>query len=440
VVGKAVHVAEREERPLALARAEIVGKAIRGRLELEVDAALKRKSSSEGKLAGALRAVGPLSPQLRSTMADAAEVMVRRKSFNRELYAGCVRALAEVRDPRAARIITNALGAEDAGGTPALGAACMIKDNTLSPILSKVAASRQSHLAFAAETARVARGESNGSHLLGIAPMIKEAHRIALCLELFVPLTRSEPVPLAIAPALAVLRQAERHLGRWLVLGEIAVKAGDSQPLQEATERSTQGPQSSRAAWSLVAWALADTVSRTQGKALPPAPTTRPTVELVARLSDRPSADRDPSFLFRMAKEKATAARPMLEALAKNGSARGALSDANSIRAAMYLARDHGREDLRNAIATLAKAGRPDELRGLAAAAMWDLSMHDDALAVADELAVSKHVTNVAWAALVRAASQRTAPPISGARPKSEERMPLLTETSFRWVQSGWLE
>ncbi|MBV8489897.1 MAG: hypothetical protein JO199_05140, partial [Candidatus Eremiobacteraeota bacterium] len=36
-----------------------------------------------------------------------------------------------------------------------------------------------------------------------------------------------------------------------------------------------------------------------------------------ARLSDRPSADRDPTFLFRMAEAHAIVARPMLEALAK---------------------------------------------------------------------------------------------------------------------------
>jgi hypothetical protein len=419
-----------EERALPLARADVVGKAIRGRLESEVEAALKRRSMSEPKLAGALRALGPLSPQLRATMADAAEVMARRRSFSRELYGGCMRALADVRDPRAAEIAKNALVCDDAGGTATLGAACQLDDGSLGPILSKIAASRQSHLAFAAETARVARKESNGAHLLAIAPMIKEAHRIALCLELFVPLTRGTPVPVAIAPALAVLRQAERHLGRWLVLAEVAVKAGDPEPLRESTEKSTQGPQSSRAAWALVAWALGDAMARASGKPAPAPPVARPTVELVARLSDRPSADRDPAFLFRLAAARAQSARPMLEALAR-GAAVGrstTLGDEIAVRAALYLARDHAREDMRTALCDLAKSGRPDELRGVAAAALWDLGMETEALGVADELAVSKHVTNVAWAALVRAASQHQ---------RSE---PLLTETSFRWVQWGWLE
>jgi hypothetical protein len=413
-----------------LARTDAVGKAIRGRFESEIESALKRRSSTEPKLAGALRAVGPLSPQLRHVMADAAGVMAKRRSFGRELYASCVRTLADAGDPRAAEIARSALGSDDAGGTATLGAACVLEDGSLGPILSKIAASRQSHLAFAAETARVARGESNGAHLLAIAPMIKEAHRIALCLELFVPLARAGGVPLAIAPALAVLRQAERHLGRWLVLAEVAAKAGDPEPYADATGRSTQGPQSSRSAWALVAWALGDTVARSNGKPIPPAPTTRPTVELVARLSDRPSADRDPAFLFRLATARAQTARPMLEALAR-GTAVGrstALTDEVAIRAALYLARDHGRDDLRSALVDLSHAGRPEDLRGLAAAAIWDLGLEAEALAAADELAVSKHVTNVAWAALVRAASQRQA------------RSQLLTETSFRWVQWGWLE
>src|SRR5439155_23569160 len=131
--------------------------------------------------------------------------------------------LADARDPRAAEIAKSALASDDAGGTATLGAACSIDDGSLGPILSKIAASRQSHLAFAAETARVARRESNGAHLTALAPMIKESHRISLCVELFVPLARSAPVPAHIGPALGVLRGAERHLGRWLVLADVAV-------------------------------------------------------------------------------------------------------------------------------------------------------------------------------------------------------------------------
>ena len=43
----------------------------------------------------------------------------------------------------------------------------------------------------------------------------------------------------------------ERHLGRWLVMAEIAHRGGDRRPLQEAIERTVSGPDSSRAAWTL---------------------------------------------------------------------------------------------------------------------------------------------------------------------------------------------
>lgn len=425
----------RSERRPPLARAEVLGKAIRGRLADDLAAALKRRPASDLRLAGALRTLAPLSSELRTAMAAAAEIMVRRRSFRRVLYAACTRALADAQDPRAVAIVHRALLVEGAGGPATLGAACSVLDVSLGSLLSKLAASRQSHLAFAAETARVARGESNGGHLLAIAPMIKEVHRIALCLELFVPLARSKPLPVAIAPALAVLREAERHLGRWLVLAEVAARAGDMLPGEEASTRATRGPQSSRGAWSLVAWALADAVAAARGASRPTVSTTRPTVEMVARLSDRPSADRDPTFLFRLAAARAPAARPMLEALVKGSSGsvvkvgHGPIADGIALRAAFYLARDHGRDDLRAAVVGLAKDPRREELRGLADAALWDLGMQDEALAVADELAVSRLVTNAAWAALVRASSQGAA---SGPL--------LLTETNFRWMHWGWVE
>jgi hypothetical protein len=266
--------------------------------------------------------------------------------------------------------------------------------------------------------------------------MIKESHRIAMCIELFVPLTRAAPIGKEVGPALAVLRGAERHLGRWLVLAEVAVMAGDRSPLEEAELRASSGPQSSRAAWSLVAWALRETEAGAKGEAAPPPPTTRPTLELIARLSDRPSADRDTTFLFRMARAGALSARPMLEGLARTLP----LADETGVRAARYLARD--RADLSQALEESAAGCKREELRGMAAAALWDASLPADgeaavkmrarAEALADELLSSKIVGNIAWGALVRAASGR-----GGA---GAVRTPLLTETPFRWIQWGWLE
>ena len=419
----------------SLARTDLLDKPARTRFEDEIDGALKRRSTSEGKLAGAVRAVAAMSPALRASLGEATSVLLRRGARQRELYACGLRALSEAQDRQALTLLRQALGGDEAGGPAALSAACFSRDPELSPLLAKVAASRQSHLAFGAELARVARGESNGALLAQLAPMIKESHRISMCVELFVPLVRGMPVAVHVGPALAVLRGAERHLGRWLVLAEVAVKAGDMTPLEEARSRAVDGPASSRAAWSLVTWALSETDASARRTSLPAPPSTRPTLELIARLSDRPSADRDTTFLFRMGRAGAGSARGMLETLARSLP----LNDETGIRAALYLARDHEREDLREALADACAAGRREELRGLAAAALWDASppehgehavrMRARARDVADELLESRVIGNVAWGALVRAASRGA----SGVEP-------LVTETFFRWIQWGWLE
>jgi len=422
------------QRP-ALARAELLDKPARVRFEEEIDGALKRRPTSEAKLAGAVRAVASLSPALRASLGEATAVLLRRGARQRELYACGLRALAEAQDRQSVTLLRQALAGEEAGGSAALSAACFSRETELAPILAKVAASRQSHLAFGAELARVARGESNGALLAQLAPMIKESHRISMCVELFVPLVRGNPIAAHVGPALGVLRGAERHLGRWLVLAEVAVKAGDLSPLLEARSRAVDGPASSRSAWSLVAWALSETEASGGNRPPPPAPTTRPTLELIARLSDRPSADRDTTFLFRMGRSGAASARGMLETLARSLP----LPDETAIRAALYLARDHDRQDLREALADAAAPGRREELRGLAAAALWDASPpsggepaarhRSRALELSEELLESRLLGNVAWGAMIRAASK------SGAA-----LAPVVTETPFRWIQWGWLE
>ncbi|HEY8078962.1 MAG TPA: hypothetical protein VIF62_32745 [Labilithrix sp.] len=411
----------------SLARAEIVDKTTRARIEDELDAALKRKPTSETKLAGAIRAVGALSPALRGSLFEAAQLLVRRGSYAREVWGACIRTLSEAEDKGVPGLLKTALASDDAGGNATLSAACFCKDPSLAAPLAKLAASRQSHLAFGAETARVCRRESNGAHLSAIAPMIKESHRIALCVELFVPLARSAPIAVHVGPALGVLRGAERHLGRWLVLADVATKAGDLGPLEEATQKSLVGPSSARAAWSLVAWALSETrASVTPGAPPVATPSTRPTVELVARLSDRPSADRDTTFLFRMARSRAASCKPMLEGLAKSFP----LTDEVAVRAASYLARDHGRADMKEALVDCALNAKRDELKGLAVACLWDTGdpgARERARDLSDELVASRNLSSVAWGALVRAA-----------RPTSE--FVVASETPFRWIQWGWLE
>lgn len=417
-----------------IARVELLDKPTRVRLEEEVDSALKRRPTGEAKLAGAVRAVAPFSPALRASLGEATAILLKRGARQRELYACGLRSLAEAQDRQAAGLLRRALVHDEAGGAAALSAACFSQDPELSPLLAKIAASRQAHIAFGAELARVAREESNGALLAQLAPMIKESHRIAMCVELFVPLVRALPLSRNVGPALAVLRGAERHLGRWLVLAEVAVRAGDLAPLREAEWRAQEGPVSSRAAWSLAEWALRDADAAVRGAASPPHPATRPTLELIARLSDRPSADRDTTFLFRMARSGAASAGAMLDALTRSLP----LGDEAGVRAAVYLARNRGRHDLRSALAEAATVSKREEIRGLAAAALWDCSPADDEAAqpmrarareIADDLVASRVVGNVAWGALIRVASKGGA-----------SMEPLLGESRFRWIQWGRLE
>jgi hypothetical protein len=394
---------------------DVLREPIVSRLEADVISALRRKPAHEGRLGGALRALCPYSAALRATLEQAVDTMVRRGSYQRPLYAAASRALAEVADKRAASHLGRALLSDEAGGLATLSAACFVTDAALSEPLARVAMSRHPHLAFAAEVARVTRGESNGAHIANVAPKIKESHRIALCMELFVPLLWAPSLPVGIAPALSVLRDAERHLGRWLVFAEIAVRAGDEAPLLEARKRAADGPSSARAAWALVAWAL---------DGCDPTAAVRPTVELVARLSDRPSADRDLTFLFRLAEARVATARPMLENLAKGSQ----LADENAVRAALYLARDHGREDLKRALEAAVDSSRREALRGLAVAALYDLGDREAAMSHTEPLNASRQLPTAAWAGLVHAHAEHA----------HAER--LLTEPAFRRIQLGWVE
>ena len=394
-------------------RADVIDEQVVIRLSGDLQAALRRRPAQEARLAGVLRALGPHSATIRDALLSAFELMVKRASFERPLYASAARTLGEATDRRGTAGFKQALESEESTGFATLSALCRSTDPGLGEALAKVARSRHAHWAFAGEIARIARGESSGAHVVSLAPKIKESHRIALCLELFVPLTWQKPLAPSVAPALAVLRGAERHLGRWLVLAEVATRAGDPVPLAEATERANTGAQSARTAWAMVAWALSTSA---------PPPVIRPTVELVARLSDRPSADRDTTFLFRLARQKAPAARSMLESLAK-----GPLNDESGVRAALHLVRDYGDRRPLDLLRAAAASPRREAVRGLAAAVLFDAGEKELALDAATALIGSRHLASLAWGALIHAAHQK----------KDTE---VATEPSVRRIQFGWSE
>ncbi|HMR80127.1 MAG TPA: hypothetical protein PKD61_33700, partial [Polyangiaceae bacterium] len=151
-------------------------------------------------------------------------------------------------------------------------------------------------------------------------------------------------------------------------------------------------------------------------------PEVRPTVELVARLGDRPSSDKDLTFLYRLAAAGAPTARSMLEGVAKGSS----LANESAIRAALYLARDHERDDLAGALEKAAGNTRREPLRGLAVAALFDIGKCERAQELTRGILASKHLPTAAWAALVsRAGADGSA---------------VVTEPRFRRVQLGWPE
>jgi len=408
-------ITSRELMTLETDSQDVLDEAVVSRLCVDVEAALKRKPAQEARLAGVLRVLLPFSRELRARLAPALDTMIRRGSYERGLYAALVRSLAESEQEGIQELLVRALSAEEGGGLATLSAACCVRSAALSEPLARAAMSRHAHVAFAGEVARLCRGESNGSAVASIAPKIKESHRIALCVELLAPLLHRSPPPAGIVAALNVLRDAERHLGRWLVLAELATRAGDSTCLAEAKERAGTGSESARSAWALVAWALAPDAAP---------PSVRPTLELVARLSDRPSADKDTTFLFRLASARAPAARPLLESLAKGTP----LGDECAVRAQLHLARDFAFERAAESLQRTASTPRKDVLRALAAAALHDIGQNAAAQAAAEELKHSRNVAAACWAALVHAAAN------------SSPFAPIVDELRFRRVHLGWIE
>jgi hypothetical protein len=115
----------------------------------------------------------------------------------------------------------------------------------------------------------------------------------------------------------------------------------------------------------------------------------------------------------------------MLENLVKGS----ALKDETAVRSALYLSRDHGRQDLVGRLVETTRATRRDALRGLAAAALMDAGQTEAALSACGHLAISKHPCTTAWAALVLARGEGRAMPGE-----------LVSEPRFRRVQLGWVE
>jgi hypothetical protein len=393
---------------------DVLGDEPVNKLETDIANALRRRPAHEPQLAGILREVARFSPRLLQALEDVVVLLVKRGSFDRSLYGAAVRTLVECREEAVLQHLAAAVSNESAGGLASLSAAAMTGSPRMATALARAAASRHPHLVLAAEVARVQRGESDGKHGTSVAPMVKESFRVSLCAQVFVPLLWRPPLPSAASGALSVLRGAERNIGRWLVLAELGRRAGDVSAQAEAEARASRGSRGTQTAWGLAAWSLGGSFDT---------PPVRPTFAMLARLSDRSAADADASFLFRMADARLPVARPMLETM----SSPSRLNDSTSIRAALVLSKGYGRGDLVERLVVAARCQRHEGLRGLAAAALFDLGQRELAGNFADELVNSKKLPTLAWAALIRA----------GGAGKIQR---LVTEPTFRRVQQGWCE
>jgi hypothetical protein len=393
---------------------DLLGPQLGDRLETELRSALRRRPANEARLGGALQLLAPHSERLREAMVAALDVLVHRSAYGRPLYLSVLRGLVAARDQRLVPLLIRALTLDDGAGLGTVAAAAMFRHPDIAAPLAKLAMSRSPHLSFAGELARTARGESAGQGLADAALRIKESHRLEMASCLVLPLVREGQTCAGAESGIRVLRDSERHLGRWLLFAELAQKSGDATPLLAARAQANQGPSSARAAWNLVAWSL-------QGDAQ--ATCVRPTVEIVSRLSDRPSAERDLSFLFRMAKAKATTTRPMLETLSKEPQ----LSNENAVRAAGYLLKDGDREDLQRRLLELVRSTKREDLRGLALAALH-VARPQTVADFAPDFSRSRQLQNAVFSALVRLAQ------------KGQSTKDLLSEPVYRRGQLGWLD
>jgi hypothetical protein len=147
-------------------------------------------------------------------------------------------------------------------------------------------------------------------------------------------------------------------------------------------------------------------------------------MEIVARLSDRPSAERDLSFLFRMAHANALTARTMLESLCKAQH----LGSESAVRAAGYLLRqDTDRLDLQRRLLDVVRSTKREELRGLALAVLH-AARPEAAMDVAPDFVRSRQLQNAVFSTLVRLEQK--------GRPVAD----LLSEPVYRRGQLGWLD
>ncbi len=357
------------------------------RLTASLKASLKRRSTTECRVAGALAVVAPHCQALLDEVATGVDVLLSRRQIERPLFKAGLHALLVARAPQADELLCRSLAfTED---PQLLVSARGVKSPRLAAPLQHIATTGRAQAAFCAELARACRGESRGARLVEVATRMKEADRLRLLDSLLVLSDPAKAMPASVWPALRILRDAERHVGRWLAWAELGGASSLDESLRVARQRAQQSSRGSLAAWQLACWALS-------GKK-DDLPVRVPSLSQLDRLNGRSGCRGGAAFVFRLARHDAAYVRPRLEELLTRD------DECIGVRARVHLARA-GDESSLDWMTRTARGRGPGSVRALCIAGLFDATGKPGS-APAD-LSRSKALQPAVWLGLVALASR----------------------------------
>ncbi len=404
-----VHGSNRSFAPLA--KVDMLDGVVLARLRHELRGAVARNCPGrEALAAGVARHLASVSTSVRRLVASSAEELSARGTFDRPIVQAALHC-AHLLGEQGQAITSRALESATAPWS-AFVAAAQVSWTGASAVreaLARLQTRAQGHLAFGAAFVRAMAGDVVGARATERAVMLNEANRVRWFEEFALPLLARGVLPAGgVVGTLEALRRAERHLGRWLRMGELELACGGGAALDDCRLARATAPSQSANVWEWMGWALSPR----------DAAPTRITRDVVNKLSDRSSTRRDLSFLHRVGASGVEAAAASLAAAAR------ASKTPDAVRALLTLISRYGRADRVASLRDLATRGSED-IRGIACAALWDVGDRTAALELVDELVISKNLANVGWGALIRVAH------LTG------DAHPVVTDASVRRLCEG---
>lgn len=377
-------------RAMPLVKTDVIDGAVVLRLREALRGVMARRGEREVVAASVVRHLAGVSTSVRRLLAEAAGELSSRGSFDRPVMHAALYA-SNLLGASGEMITLAALASENAPWS-AFVAASQSSATAVCQAVSRLSARTQGHLGFGAAFVRSLTGDdAAGKRATELAVMLKEAHRVRWIDEFAMPVLARNVLPSrSVARTLEALRGVERHLGRWLRLGELELACGGESVADGCRRGREASSVPSRHVWSWIEWLLSRGACRASA---PP----RLSRDVINKLSDRPSASRDLSFLHRVGDLGVAPAADPLAIVGRSG------KSPDAVRALLTLVTRYGRTDRIERLRTIAARGT-DAARGVAAAALWDLGDRNAALELVDELVISKSLANVGWGALIRVA------------------------------------